>query len=62
MTNPFEALGHGPGDPAGYVVTRRADGYVWTCIDDQHSGGPFQTRAEAVAAAEAERRRHIDTD
>lgn len=62
MTDPFKALGHGPGDPAGYLVTRRADGYAWTRIEDQHTEGPFPTRAEAVTSAEADRQRHIASD
>ena len=55
MTDPWERPGHGPSDPAGYRIEQTPDGYRWTCRADGRTGGPYPTREEAVAAAEAHR-------
>ena len=47
-------FGMGP-DPDGYLVEETPDGYRWTCRADGRTAGPFASREEAVASAEADR-------
>ncbi|NEM06159.1 hypothetical protein [Geodermatophilus normandii] len=54
MTDPRERPGHGPADPDGYLVEETPDGYGWTRRADGRRAGPFPTRDEAVADAEAD--------
>ncbi|GAB3201944.1 hypothetical protein GCM10027261_37790 [Geodermatophilus arenarius] len=54
-TDPRPLPGHGPADPDGYLVEETPGGYRWTCRSDGRTGGPFPTREEAVASAEADR-------
>ncbi len=55
MTDPHERPGHGPADPDGYLVEQAPGGYRWTCRADGRTAGPFPSREEAVASAEADR-------
>ncbi len=54
MTDPRELPGHGPADPDGYLVEEVPEGYRWTCRADGRTAGPFSSRDEAVASAEAD--------
>ncbi len=53
MSDPFDAQGHCPADPCGFFIEEVPGGYRWTCRTDGHTEGPFATREEAVASAEA---------
>ncbi|WP_448639270.1 hypothetical protein [Geodermatophilus sp. URMC 63] len=55
MSDPRERPGHGPADPVGYLVEETPDGYRWTRRADGRTAGPFPSRDEAVASAEADR-------
>lgn len=59
MTDPFDAQGHGPADPSGYLIEETPDGWVWTRRADGHVEGPFATREEAVVSAEADRQTRV---
>jgi hypothetical protein len=54
VTDPQERPGHGPADPDGYLVEETPDGYGWTRRADGRRAGPFPTRDEAVADADAD--------
>jgi hypothetical protein len=54
-TDPTGRPGHGPADPDGYLVEQVPGGYRWTRRADGRTAGPFPTREEAVASAEADR-------
>lgn len=55
MSDPFNAQGHGPADPFGYLVEETPEGWGWTRRADGHVEGSFDSREDAVAAAEADR-------
>ena len=55
MSDPRERPGHGPADPAGYLVEETPDGYRWARRANGRTAGPFPSRDEAVASAEADR-------
>jgi hypothetical protein len=55
MTDPRECPGHGPADPEGYLIEETPDGYRWTRRADCCTAGPFPSRDDAVASAEADR-------
>ncbi len=55
MTDPYDVPGHVPADPRGFLIERTAGGYRWTCRTDGMTDGPFATREEAIASAEAHR-------
>jgi hypothetical protein len=55
MTDPLERPGHGLADPDGYLIEQVPGGYRWMCRADDRTVGPFSSREEAVASAEADR-------
>jgi hypothetical protein len=54
-TSPYGQPGHGPADPPGYLIERGGDGWQWTRRADDHTESGYDSRTEAVGAAEANR-------